>query len=363
MPAPPRPVHEQQETAPATASDSDGTKMMRKFFLKTPNHDMNKVELEVRRVPLPQPKKGEVLIRVSAAPVNPSDYLAWLTTEKGDKPIGIEGSGVVVASGGGIVARSLVGKTVGFVAEETGSYAEYVTVDALRECFPLTAGVPVEDCASFFVNPFTVIAMLHTVQKAQKAKVFIHTGASSHLGQMMVKLCKTMDVTVVNVVKRGDQAKMLKDLGAEVVVSEDDPEWTSQLKQVIEKLDIKVAFDAVGGRMSGLLMSMLPAESTTYVYGGLAKDPCVSDVPALDLIYKKKLLKGFLVVNWLTDCGFLVTVRRARYALRLVNEGLKKGGWAESHFVDCKPEEMQAEFLKMWSEKGFTGSKLRIRFD
>uniref|UniRef100_A0A0G4FIV1 Enoyl reductase (ER) domain-containing protein n=1 Tax=Chromera velia CCMP2878 TaxID=1169474 RepID=A0A0G4FIV1_9ALVE len=345
----------------ATTKDAPASgATMKKIFLKSPNADMNKVELEVKNVPIPRLKKGQVLVKVSAAPVNPSDYGVWITSE-GGRAIGNEGSGVVVASGGGFVARRMVGKTVGFVAQETGSYGEYSVVDALKGCFPLSSA-PVEDCASFFVNPFTVIAMIHTAQKIHKTNVFIHTAAASQLGQMMVKLCKTMDVKVVNLVRRREQVKLLKDLGAEIVVCQEDSDWEEQLKNLISKMKIKVAFDCIGGKMSGQLVSMLPPKSTTYVYGGLAKEP-VGGVPIVDLIYRKKQVKGFLLTHWLLDGGILGTLSRVRFALKLVDDGLKKGGWAESQFVDCRPEEMQKEFLKMWNGGGFTGAKLRIRFD
>ena len=158
---------------------------MKRLVLTTPDEDMSKVVLSVEEVPVPKPRSGELLIKVAAAPINPSDYGVWRNTKPERCPlaIGNEGSGVVVASGGGsarIVAG--VGTKVGFVnlPKGQGAYSEYVTVSAMTGTFPLPADLEVELAASFFVNPYTVFGILDTVQQ-RGATGLVHTAAASQV--------------------------------------------------------------------------------------------------------------------------------------------------------------------------------------
>ena len=158
---------------------------MKRLVLTTPDEDMSKVVLSVEEVPVPKPRSGELLIKVAAAPINPSDYGVWRNTKPERCPlaIGNEGSGVVVASGGGsarIVAG--VGTKVGFVnlPKGQGAYSEYGTVSAMTGTFPLPADLEVELAASFFVNPYTVFGILDTVQQ-RGATGLVHTAAASQV--------------------------------------------------------------------------------------------------------------------------------------------------------------------------------------
>jgi len=335
------------------------TQTMKKLFLVNPNEDLTKVELAVKEVEIPRPEKGQVLVKMTAAAVNPSDYGKWRGGFEGEP--GLEGAGVVVASGGGIAANRLVGKTVGVISMDSGTYGEYLCVDAMRGAFVMDNSIKPEDAASFFVNPFTVLGILDTAA-SHGSKAFIHTAAASQLGQMMVKLAPTRGMTVVNLVRRKEQVELLQKLGAEQIVCTADEDWEQQLTAIIEKLDIKVAFDAIAGDMSGTLLSLLPSKGTCFVYGGLSKSN-VSNVNPIDLIYHRKHLEGFFLTSWIESGGTLATVRRMGKATKLVNAGLAEGGWAESAFVDCKMEDMYSKFLEMWNKDGFTGKKLRIRMD
>ena len=336
---------------------------MKMLVLVESNSDLNKAQIAVKEVDIPSPAPGQVLVRMCAAPVNPSDYGKWRSASP-DSPMGLEGAGVVVASGGGLAANRLVGRTVGVIARDTGTYAEYVCVDALRGAFPMDGNeVKPEDAASFFVNPYTALAIIDTAE-SHGCKAFIHTAAASQLGQMMVKrlLSSSSRMTVVNVVRRQEQVKLLRDLGAQHVVCTADEDWKGQLAEWIAELDITVAFDAIAGEMSGTILSLLPSEGTCYVYGGLSKEK-VGNVDPVDLIYKKKSVKGFMLINWMQAGGPLRSIMRLRKASKTVNAGLVKGGWAESKFVDCTMEDMQSKFLEMWNAGGFTDKKLRIRMD
>ncbi|CAM9118195.1 unnamed protein product [Ectocarpus fasciculatus] len=345
---------------------------MRRVVLTKPDADITKAGITVEEVPMPVPKSGEVLIRVIATPVNPSDYGEWTNVGSGDKPfdprpVGKEGSGVVVASGGGLYANSVVGYKVGFITNTKGqgSYAEYTVVDAIKGIFPLPNTVKVEDAASHFVNPYTACGFLDIVKSRHastgngKGKPgMVHTAAASQLGQMLVKLCKQEGVNLINVVRREEQAELLRGIGAEHVIVSSVDGWEARLGSLITELNIHIAFDAVAGEMSGKLLDLLPPKGLLTVYGKLSSEGC-SGIQPLDLIYRKKKLEGFYLGSWVQGDMLL---QRLRTATGLVHAGLVEDGWASSQFVDCTIDEMWPEFLKMWKESGFTGKKLRIRF-
>lgn len=338
---------------------------MKRLVLIEPNKNLDEVKMAVEEVDVPKPKSGEVLVKMSAASVNPSDVSPWSIPVPGEvlpRAMGTEGAGVVVASGGGVIAGKLVGKKVGTGVRAGGAYSEYVCVDALRGAFELDQSVPTEDAASFFVNPLTAIGILDTV-KQKGENVFIHTAAASQLGQMLARVAPTMGVTIVCCVRRQEQADILTGLGVKHIIIEKDG-WQTELKGLVESLKIKVAFDAVAGDMSGTLVGLLPEGSTTYVYGGLS-GKTVSNVGVRDLIYGKKKLQGWYLTDWLMAGGGLKTLRRLNAAFKIVNPGLKSGGWAASQYLDVTMEEMWPKYLSMRSSSGsggFTGQKLRIRF-
>lgn len=162
----------------------------------------------------------------------------------------------MVASGGGVYANSVVGKRVGFITnvKGEGSYAEYTCVNALEGVFPLPDSVEVADAASHFVNPYTAYGFLDTVRARHSGKGrpgFVQTAAASQLGQMLVKLCKQEKMTLINVVRREEQAKTLRDLGAEHVVVSSEEGWEERLKELVKEHKIQFAFDAIAGEMSG----------------------------------------------------------------------------------------------------------------
>jgi len=351
---------------------------MKRLVLVEPNKNTDLVKIALVEVDVPKPKSGQVLVKMAAAPVNPSDVSSWLiqgvmaadgggvqqTKDVGGgvlaepRLMGSEGCGVVVASGGGVLAGKLVGKNVGAVPGE-GSYSQYVCVDAMGKAWELDQSVPVEDCASFFVNPLTAMAIIDTVKKHGE-KIFIHTAAASQLGQMIARVAPSMDVTVVCCVRRQEQADTLAALGVKHIVIQEDG-WQTELKALIESLKIKVAFDCIAGDMTGTLVGLLPEGSTVHVYGGLSSR-VMSSIGVRDLIYAKKKVQGFYVTDWIMAGGGLKTVIRLKSAYKIINPGLRSGNWASSQFVDCTMEEMWPKYLAMLASPGQRDKKLRIRF-
>lgn len=339
---------------------------MKRLVVKSPGDDIAGCVLAVETVPVPKPESGQVLVQMVAAPINPSDYGSWYLTKNLDSfpmAIGNEGSGTVVKVGPGLVTGLVygVGSHVGVVKPKggQGTYSEYVVVSAYTGVFPLPKDLPIEDAASFFINPFTAVALFDTARQ-EGAKAFVHTAAASQLGQMMVKLAATEDLEVINVVRREEQAQLLKDLGAKhiVVTSGEEETWKKELKDKIKQLHATVAFDAVAGRSTGDMLECLPNHGTVYVYGGLAGN--ASNISPMDLIYRCKKIKGFFLTSWIMAGGTISMVLRMRSASSKVNSGLKDG-WSSSTFEDTTMEAAHGDLIKLLGSS-ITGKKLRIRF-
>jgi NADPH2:quinone reductase len=256
-------------------------------------------------------------VRVEAAPVNPSDLgqmfgPADLGTVRPARdgqvgvvadvpeaarpllaprvgipmPVGAEGAGVVVAAGSSAAAQALLGRTVATLGG--GMYTEY-RVLAADQCLLLPDGVLPAKAASCFVNPLTALGMIDTM-RLDGHHALVHTAAASSLGQMLVKLCLADGVALVNVVRRPQQADLLRGLRASFVCDTSEPGFTSALTDALAETDATIAFDAVGGgTLAGdILSAMEVAQSRTgtairgygstvhkqvYVYGGLDRSP------------------------------------------------------------------------------------------
>ena len=278
------------------------------------------LELSLLDVPVPTPGPNEVLVRVEAAPINPSDLgvlipgadmttatvegapdrpvvtaslgagaLAGLSARI-DKPlpVGNEGAGTVVAAGQSSAAQALLGKTVGIAGG--GMYTQYRVVDAAA-CLVLPSGATAKDGASSFVNPLTALGMLETMRREGHSGL-VHTAAASNLGQMLVKLCIADGVPLVNIVRKPDQEELLRSLGAVHVCSTTSPTFTTDLVEALKATSATLAFDATGGGTlaSQILNGMEEAANTTateysrygstvhkqaYIYGGLDTSPTI----------------------------------------------------------------------------------------
>jgi len=337
---------------------------MKRLVVTANGADVASCKIEVEIVPVPVPASGELLIKVSAAAINPSDYMSWSRTKTEHCPatMGNEGSGVVVATGGGLVTHFYsVGTAVGFAGlkNRQGAYSEYVTASAIEAVFRLPADLPVQDAASFFVNPYTAVGILDTARR-EGAAVIVHTAAASQLGQMMVKLAPSVGIDIINVVRRQEQAELLKKIGAtHVVVTGNDDAWKKVLQAKVNELGATVAFDAVAGQMSGDLLDLMPKNATVFVYGGLSG--LVQGINPLDLIYNEKKFKGFFLSSWIKSGGMLKSLYRLNGAGSKVNSGLQAGGWSSSQFKDTTLEDAHDDIVKLLNSS-ITGVKLRIRF-
>jgi NADPH:quinone reductase len=233
------------------------------------------LELSLTSVPIPTPAANEVLIRVEAAPINPSDLgllfagadLSQMsqrgTTEHPvvaaripdamlkslaarfdvSMPVGNEGAGVVVEAGSSAAAQALLGKTV--AALGGAMYSQYRCVSP-EQCLALPDGATPADGASSFVNPLTALGMVETM-RAEGHVAIVHTAAASNLGQMLVRVCLEERIPLVNVVRKPEQAGLLRDLGAQYVVDTSAPSFFKDLADAVAATKATIAFDAIGG--------------------------------------------------------------------------------------------------------------------
>jgi NADPH2:quinone reductase len=280
---------------------------LNQFFTKSLNEYAAEGNLEevvsshvsVDEIAVPKPKNGQVLVKVARSPINPSDLSSLKGTynpsgrAKLPASPGFEGSGVVVASGGGVLGWSLLGKRVAVAAQDGGLWAEYVVIPA-TQCIAIPDDISFDTAASLFVNPWTVLGFLE-IAHAGGHKTIVHTAAASALGKMLISQGKEEGIQVIGIVRRDEQIDELKSLGACEVYSTTSDDWKTAFKQKCAELKCTLAFDAVAGPLTGEILHAMPKGSVVKVYGGLAEDLC--RVSPGDLIFQRKRLEGF----WLSD--------------------------------------------------------------
>ena len=276
------------------------------------------VEISIAEVPTPEPKPDEVIVRIDASPINPSDQGllfagADLSTARASGtadlpvvtasvppavmksvggrleqslPVGNEGAGVVVQAGTSPAAQALMGKTVAILGG--AMYAQYRCIKA-AQCLVLPPGTTPAEGADCFVNPLTALGMVETMQR-EGHKALVHTAAASNLGQMLNRICLTDRVPLVNIVRKPEHADLLKKLGATHVCNSASPTFMDDLVEAVGATGATVAFDAIGGgRLAGQILTAMEIAlsraakeysrygSTThkqvYIYGGLDRGP------------------------------------------------------------------------------------------
>lgn len=275
------------------------------------------VELSLEEVDVPEPREAQVLVRVEAAPINPSDLGLLLagadlqaataagTSERPlvtaplppgaaraatprlgtSMPVGNEGAGTVVAAGDSDAAQALLGKVVAVAGG--AMYSQYRAVDAAG-CLVLPEGASARDGAGSFVNPMTVLGMVETM-RAEGHQALVHTAAASNLGQMLNRLCQEEQVPLVNIVRSDAQAALLRDGGATQVCNSTSATFMADLTAALQETGATLAFYAVGGGSlasrilacmeaaasagAGFSVYGSPVHKQVYIYGGLDRGP------------------------------------------------------------------------------------------
>ena len=286
----------------------------------------DEIELDVAEIPVPRPGPGQVLLRMLRTNINPSD-LSFMHGQYGfRKPLptvpGFEGSGLVVASGGGLLGRYLRGKRVSTAARPQGSgtFAEYMLADA-GSCIPLLNSVSDEQGAALIVNPLTAWAMLNDIVLKGGAKAVVQTAAAGALGRMIQRLGTRLGLRVVNIVRRPEQVAALKQIGAGIVLDSSDAQFESTLRHVAREADATVALDAVSGEMSATLLSNMPANSRVVVYGGLSGEAV--PVQTGMLIFGGQQLEGFWLSRWIAGQRGWSMIRLARRIQKMLAGDLR----------------------------------------
>jgi NADPH:quinone reductase len=278
------------------------------------------MELSLQSTSIPEPAADEVVVRIDAAPINPSDLGLLLANADWSQakvsgtaqhpvisatlsanavqamaarvdismPVGNEGAGLVTAAGSSAAAQALLGKLVAVLGG--AMYAQYRCVK-VNQCLVLPAGATAADGASCFVNPLTALGMVGTMRR-EGHKALVHTAAASNLGQMLNRLCLADGVPLVNIVRKKEQEDLLRAAGAAHVCRSDSPTFLKDLTDALAATGATIAFDAIGGGpLAGQILACMEAAinrgitiysrygSTThkqvYLYGSLDMSPAV----------------------------------------------------------------------------------------
>ena len=358
------------------------------------------LELSLHDVPIPTPGADEVVVRIEASPVNPSDLgllipgadmsaatvagtperpvvtaplapgaLAHLAVRVGESlPVGNEGAGTVVATGTSPAAQALLGKTVGIAGG--AMYSQYRVVNAAA-CLVLPEGATARDGASSFVNPLTALGMVETMRREGHSGL-VHTAAASNLGQMLVKICLADGVPLVNIVRKAEQEDILRNLGAEYVCNSAAPTFEQDLLAALKATSATLAFDATGGGTlaSQILDGMEQAINATatqysrygsavhkqvYIYGSLDTSPTVL-TRSFGMSWG---VGGWLLTPFLASAGAEVIGRlRARVAAELTATFASTYTQEVSLASMLKPEVFNSYLKKATGEKFLVNPQL-----
>lgn len=274
---------------------------------------------------MPQPRHGEVLIRVAAAPINPADIVS-LKGQYGTKkelPFipGLEGSGTVVESGGGLLAWSLRGARVAFVCPKgNGSWCQFA-IAAASNCVALPTHIQFEQGACFFANPWTAVMLMECVRTG-KHRAIVQTAAASAVGKMMLKYCNSEGVVIVNIVRRQGQVESLKGIGAAYVLDSSQEGFLQELEGLCRTLGVTCAFDSVSGTMTAHLVNSLIEGSVVYVFGALGREE-ISGISPAALLSRNITVKGLWLSLWLKSRSLFYLWRTSKLVLRLLPDILK----------------------------------------
>ena len=282
-------------------------------------------------VPAPQPKMGEVLVRMLASPVNPSD-LMYISGKYGLKPTlpatpGFEGVGVVEATGGGPIAWWRKGKRVAVINDRIGNWGEY-TVTTARQVVPVPDDMTDEQAASFFVNPATALAMTQDVLKVPRGAWLLQSAAGGELGKMVIRLGYKFAFRTINVVRRPEQVDELKKLGADHVIVEGADPIPEQVRKLVPD-GVRYAIDPVGGATGSGVIAALSHGGRCLLYGSLSDEP-VSAHPR-NFIGNDLRVEGFWLGAWAKKQGILTMLKLFRRVRSLMKEGVLQTSFAATY--------------------------------
>ena len=354
------------------------------------------LEVSLVQVDVPEPAADEVVVRVEATPINPSDLgllfgAADMSSAKASgtaqqpvitasvpeaamramagrldqsMPVGNEGAGVVVKAGSSDAAKALLGKTVAMIGG--AMYAQYRTIKA-RDCMALPAGATAADGASCFVNPLTSLGMVETMRR-EGHKALVHTAAASNLGQMLNRICIKDGIALVNIVRSAEQAALLRGIGAKYICDSTSSTFMDDLTQALIETGATIAFDAIGGgKLAGQILTCMEIAANrtakvysrygsdvykqVYIYGGLDTGPTIIN-RSFGMTWG---VGGWLLFPFLQKIG---PADGARLRQRVLDE-LKTTFASHYTRVISLPEALQLASIAIYNKRA-TGEKFLI---
>jgi NADPH:quinone reductase-like Zn-dependent oxidoreductase len=283
--------------------------------------------LVIRETDIPQPGAGEVLVKIAAAPVNPSDIAGIKDALNGERDLetfipGNEGCGMVVASGKGLLPAIWKGRRVACASKGNGAgtWAEFMVTNA-GNCFPLNKNISDAQGSMTLVNPLTAISFIEMAKKGRH-KAIINNAAASALGRMVEHLCKKEGIPLVNIVRRDAQLKALRDAGSEFVLNSSESSFTGKLQSLSDELGATILFDSVCGPGFHKMVEALPCGSSVVVYGNLSPDQYVSVDPGI-LLGKDITISGFYLGNQAKKNGLIKNLINLRKVSKLMRKDMK----------------------------------------
>jgi len=220
-------------------------------------------------LPLPKPGQNQILLRMAFVPINQTDLLCsqgfYRLSDKSPYGVGLEGSGVIVEIGEGTEGSYKVGDKVH--VHSRGTHAQYLLVRPL-EISPIKGDLSLDEAASHIINPGTVAYMVALAIRGGH-KAVVSTAASSALGKMLIRALKEKSIKSINTVRQDKYIEELKKEGADYVLDSESADFEAQLKELAEKENATIAFDAINGDFTDKLARNLPSNSTIHVYGVL----------------------------------------------------------------------------------------------
>lgn len=283
-------------------------------------------KLEIVDLPIPKPKKGEVLVKMAFSPINPSD-LAFLTGNYGIKkamPVvpGLEGSGVVVANGGGFYGRLLLNKNVACVAGNgNGTWAEYMVTEATK-CIKLNNKVALDQGSMFFVNPLTALAFIEMARQGGYGTI-VMSAAGSALAKMVLHLAKQNGIKFIGLVRKDLQLAELESLGAYKAINITQSDFENNLKSNTKSQGKVLYLDCIGGgKLPYQILNCLPDSSKMVIYGRLEQQAPAEIVPQ-ELLFHNYSLEGFWLSKKATEQSFFKTLSNTNKVNKLLADGFQ----------------------------------------
>jgi NADPH:quinone reductase-like Zn-dependent oxidoreductase len=304
-------------------------------------------------VPAPPLRRGEVLVRMIASPVNPSD-LMYVAGKYGLKPQlpatpGFEGVGVVEATGGGLLGWFRKGKRVAVINDRVGNWSEY-TVTTARQVIPVPDDLSDEQAATFFVNPATALAMTLHVLKLHRGAWLLQSAAGGELGKMVIRLGYKHAFRTINVVRRREQVEELKKLGADHVIVEGEGPIPEQVRKLVPD-GVRFAIDPVGGATGSGVIAALAHGGRCLLSGSLSDEP-VSVHPRY-FIGNALRVEGFWLGEWAKRQRIPTLLRLFRRVGELMREGV-----FQTHFAATYPLEQVKQAVEHAAAPGKGGKVL-----